>query len=307
MLPLTRGAALRPRQAFTLIELLVVIAIIAVLIGLLLPAVQKVREAAARIQCCNNLHQIGLALLNHHDAQGVFPTNGGPAPGQVNHYATIGGWWGFADPKALPGTQPAAWTYALLPYLEQQNIVIRDDQAAVVKTYLCPGRGRRMPQDVPATDAIYPGVWYTDLTGRNPWAKTDYACNWYVIVNRWWAGGCPLIGPPMSIDRIKDGTSNTLLVGEKAMEPRAYNTGGWYFDEPIFTGGSAGTARKGTVVVQDTQARAYTVPFNWGGPHTGGAQFVMADGSVRTLRFGLEPSLVMALMTPDGGEVIPGE
>ena len=88
---------------------------------------------------------------------------------------------------------------------------------------------------------------------------------------------------------------------------RAYNTGGWWFDEPIFTGGSSGTGRKGTVVVRDTQAGADTVPFNWGGPHTGGAQFVMADGSVRTLRFGPEPSLVMALMTPDGGEVIPGE
>jgi prepilin-type N-terminal cleavage/methylation domain-containing protein/prepilin-type processing-associated H-X9-DG protein len=298
----------RHPHGFTLIELLVVIAIIAILIGLLLPAVQKVREAASRISCWNNLHQIGLALHLHHDDHDCFPTNGGPAPGQQNRIATAEGqaieWWGFANPRALPQNQTGAWTYAILPYLEQQNAVTHDDQSVVVKTYLCPSRGRNQPQVVPAVDPIYPGVWYSTVGGRNPWGKTDYAGNWYVLVNRTWAGGCPLIGPPLRMARITDGTSNTLLVGEKAMETRAYNTGGWYFDEPIFSGGSSGTGRKGTVIVQDTQAGG-SVPFNWGGPHSGGTQFVLADGSVRTLRFGLEPALVWAWMTPDGGEVIP--
>jgi prepilin-type N-terminal cleavage/methylation domain-containing protein/prepilin-type processing-associated H-X9-DG protein len=294
------------RRAFTLIELLVVIAIIAILIGLLLPAVQKVREAAARIQCRNNLKQIALALHLHHDTYNCFPTNGGPAPGQQNLISTnVGpmfGWWGLGKPNVPPQWQTGSWAYSILPFVEQQNAVTRDDQSVVVKTYLCPTRGRRMPQDVPAVDPVYPSLWYVNLSGRNPWGKTDYACNWYVIVNRWPAGGAPAVGSPTRFAMIADGTSNTILTGEKAMEPRAYDTGGWYFDEPIFAGGHSGSNRCGTVIVQDTQARGL-VPFNWGGPHTGGAQFAMADGSVRALPFGLEPSIVWALMTPAGGEV----
>jgi prepilin-type N-terminal cleavage/methylation domain-containing protein/prepilin-type processing-associated H-X9-DG protein len=290
---------------FTLIELLVVIAIIGILMGLMLPAVQKVREAANRVKCVNNLKQIGLAITNCEQTYGTFPTNGGPPPNGPWVISTnlggSSGWWGVADRRLGLADQTGSWAYSILPLLEQHAVAEQDAQGANLPTFLCPSRGRPGVLPVPAVDPVYPGVSYTS-GGRGPWATTDYAANWYLIVNRYWAGGCPVAGLPLKDMDVKDGFSNTVLVGEKAMDPRSYSTGGWYFNEPIFSGGSDGTARRGTLVLRDQIGNDF--PWNWGARHVAGVQFAFADGSVRMVRFGVDGYVMYALMTPAGREVV---
>jgi type II secretory pathway pseudopilin PulG len=298
---------MRPRRtcagAFSLLELVLVIAIIGVLISLLLPGVQRARESAARSQCLNNLRQIGLAFHNHNDTNGFLPHNGGhPGWGvQPFEIATCPGgcrFWGVANPNVPPLTQPAAWTYSLLPFLEQGNAFYNLTWEANIKVYLCPSRGRHNPQVISATD---PGPVFTGWTyfygGVLKWAKTDYAANVNVIGLR---------GDFMPLVKITDGTSNTLLAGEKAMDPRAYNTGCWGWDEPIFSGGSGGTGRADTGVYQDVAG--VNTADNWGSAHIGVVNFLFADGGVRPIRVGVSASTVHALLTPQGEEVVnPGD
>ena len=254
----------RRGRGFTLIELLVVIAIIAILIGLLLPAVQKVREAAARISCSNNLKQIGLGSHNYHDNFGYLPNNGS----NTNSYLT----W--------------CWGFQILPYIEQGNLSNNAKAADTppptganwpialsvpIKTYLDPGRGRT------------PGV--TSINNGNSPAfagpLTDYAINNVSFQNQ-----PPGVGTAnMSVITSLNGTSNTILVGETSMDTNLYNhtsSSGW--DENIYSGGYGGTGRGTNVLVKDAPGNGGNNNF-WGGPYVSGVMFLMCDGSVRIVAY----------------------
>jgi len=253
-------------RGFTLIELLVVIAIIAILIGLLLPAVQKVRIAAARTQTVNNLKQIGIACHAYHDTYATLPNNGSNQQ---------------ANPKAW------CWAFQILPYIEQSNLFnLVTAQAtgtgrwtagsAGIKTYLDPGRSRS------------PGWASSGNSQGGPAPLTDYAINNVSFPNN------AAFKISMSVITGLNGTSNTILVGEKSMDPSEYqHTVGSNWDESIFTGGYGGTGRGQNVLVKD--AVGVSEEHNWwGSPYDGGSPFVMADGSVRLINYSLSGTAILS-------------
>jgi prepilin-type N-terminal cleavage/methylation domain-containing protein/prepilin-type processing-associated H-X9-DG protein len=315
----------RYRQGFTLIELLVVIAIIAVLIGLLLPAVQKVREAANRMSCTNNLKQLALAAHHHHDAKGKFP-NG------LHTVETING--GYAN-----GT---CWEVELLPYFEQENLKKKWDYAdyrnnvaggmnaitaQVLKVLLCPSD--------PLPDPVYHFVG----TSENP--QYAYASGFYGLSSYGGNAG-KLSGisndgiffqdSSIRLADVTDGSSNTFLFGERShLDPdfdrlafafgsTLYPLGKWGKWSGVYaaSGGSildrlfstpvpinyrvpAGTPREeflGLTGAQNNRLRAF------GSGHPGGANFAFADGSVRFLSDGTPVATLQALSTRAGGEVV---
>jgi prepilin-type N-terminal cleavage/methylation domain-containing protein len=326
---------LRPRQrpAFTLIELLVVIAIIAILIGLLVPAVQKVREAAARLSCSNNLKQIGLALHNYHDALGVMPAYG----------------FDFATQPNPPfGTQGHSALSLILPNLEQDNVrrLTRVDRTVVDPVNLAPNYGTNPAGATPVKVYQCPSAPFRTVdygpylvsvgfpnNGTMILGPTDYA----IIrgIGGSFAGRCCPAGTPSGntgllgtkgqnarITDMTDGTSNTILVVEdagrhqvyalrQAVLPNGPGQAGWtlnaawadYNTRVIVDGYSAdGKTKNGGCCVVNCTNNDEIYAF-----HTGGANSLRGDGSVFFMKEAIAPGVLAALISYNGGEVVPGD
>jgi prepilin-type N-terminal cleavage/methylation domain-containing protein/prepilin-type processing-associated H-X9-DG protein len=297
----------KTRGGFTLVEILVVIAIIALLIGLLLPAVQKVREAGNRMKCSNNLKQLGLALHSYHDTHGKFP------PGQV------------MGPLPEAGVSLAVdhgWGPFILPFIERQDLADRyhwdvhvsdppnqDAVTAQLPIFQCP--------------SAEPNRFFTKgpssaYGGKN--ACGDYAPTWYVdsilagegLIDR--PGNGVLQPNHMTrLSEITDGTSQTILLTEDAGRPRLWRVGRPGPDQTvqggpwaalnsgiILQGSTAdGSQRPGPCAINCTNERqVYSF-------HAGGANAVFADGSVHFLKASMSIRTLAALVTRAGGEVVP--
>jgi prepilin-type N-terminal cleavage/methylation domain-containing protein/prepilin-type processing-associated H-X9-DG protein len=327
------ASPIRPsgRSGFTLIELLVVIAILGILIALLLPAVQKVREAANRTKCANNLKQLALAAHHHHDAKGQFPTG--------VHGVVLQG-----DGRYAEGTN---WKIELFPYLEQGNLYRRWDYndcrnnvagelkattAQVLPILLCPSD--------PLSDWVF--YFNNQFASQYAWAYGYYGMSSYGGNGGRRSFGSGQRAPTndgifyrdsqIRLADVSDGTSNTFLLGERwhrdpeydrltnDSQPSYYPLAEWGFWAAVmFTGsGSNGGGNNGQNLLSPPVPINYQMPPNsvvgdgsienrlcaYGSGHTGGANFALADGSVRFVSEQTPLDILQALSTRSGGEAV---
>ncbi len=295
-------------RAFTLIELLVVIAIIGVLVGLLLPAVQKVREAAFRATSANNIRQMGIACQSANDTMGTLPPTWCP-------------WWGggtYHGPYYNPNTDVTAHIL-LLPYLDGDNLSTSINQygiwngpngthncTTVVKVY-------QAPDDHTGT-LTYPNYWYSWMS-TNTFALTSYALNMQIFgysgdsgSDVWDGWNLAKTTRPLKIDAIQDGTSNTVLIAERRSTcPLNWMPGGqtissWatatyeYPNTPIFHGAN-GVPQGGTNEYNCDPYRVHALS---------GTNILvgLADGSVRSVSPGISPDTWKYACDPQDGQVL---
>lgn len=286
-------APIKARAGFTLIELLVVIAIVGVLIGLLLPAVQKVREAAARASCLNNLKQFGIAFQSHHDTLGYFPTGGWDwwsIPGYINSQPAVG------------AQQQAGWGFQVLPYIEGVNAWkggpaatdfdrARIAVATTIPIYFCPSR--RGPQTV---NFSAPG-YFNDLPVTV--ALCDYAASNYEET------GVVRYQYPTAIRNVTDGTSNTVLIADKRLNRAKLGQPQDDDDTGYASGFNADVVR----YTNQAPAPDYNAPAGDGGllfgsSHVGRFNAAFVDGSVHSISYTISPVVFGHLGNVSDGQVV---
>src|SRR6516225_1001902 len=306
-----------PSWGFTLIELLVVIAIIGILIALLLPAVQKVRAAANRASCSNNLKQIGLALHNYHDANGSFPP-GGITSGTVYTDESYG-----------------TWTIYLLPFLEQDNLFkaynlnrFNEDPAnefvrtSLVKSYNCPADAGgpfdpAVPDSGPAhsMNLRYMQGSYRGVSGKSDGRAFFDSDSQSSVLPKEWRGPLHAVAAfaGLSVERfasITDGTSNTLLVGEYATRTHPARRTFWAYTYTSYNQSS--TVAQSRTFLNDYDAWVLSggagdtnsCKRGGGSSNTTGINFVLCDGSVRFINLGIDVEMFTGMGTIAGGELI---
>ncbi|MFO0967616.1 MAG: DUF1559 domain-containing protein [Gemmataceae bacterium] len=294
---------LKRRKAFTLIELLVVIAIIAILIALLVPAVQKVRESAARTQCRNNLRQIGLALHGYHDRNKMFP------PGYASNVngagQDTGPGWGWAaylldDLEQAPLKRQIRFALAIS---DSANAASRVQQLAV---FLCPSDDSAGPFVASGTSATIAHANYVAMFGTPEITDNSGAGN-----------GAFYRNSRTRIADISDGTSNTCFVGERSSNLALATWTGAVTGAsvPPIKASPLGPEGAPVLVLGHTgyAAEGHTPnnPINhvddFFSRHSQGVNFLFGDGSVRNIGDTISPSLWQALGTRAGGEVVSSD
>ncbi len=313
---------IRRERGFTLVELLVVIAIIGLLIALLLPAVQAARGAARRMQCANNLKQIGVALHSYHSTHATFP------PGNFAKTA------GVCPGSSTASEDGANWMILILPYLEQTSLHAGYDMSLhneaaensqvremSVDVYVCPcdlGTGELIvPGFGPAASwshnvAYMPGS-YRGVSGRS---DGHTFLDWSLDTGypRDWRGPLHTVGvmglTSERVADIRDGTSNTLFVGESTTRTSPQYRTLWAYSYAFYS--LSATTPQGRVLWGDyDRCRAeggegHSLPCRrgWGSYHPGGMNFLLCDGSSRFVQEGIDVELFARLGTIGGGEAV---